>query len=129
MVKAVHNHPTINNHVLTTLRFTTPWHWHTTNTCPAIRTFGAYTRLSFPDQNTTQPSSRSSSRTFFLKPPLPSQWHTIPFSPTSFLINLSFWGKFSLTLLCGLQLYTYRDGVMHFRQPYYCTIIYQCRTP
>ncbi len=67
-------------------------------TCPS-GTFGAYTRPSFPDQNTTQHSSRSSWRTFFLKPPFPNQRPTIYFSPIFFPDNLPFWGKFSLTLL------------------------------
>ncbi len=62
-------------------------------------TFGAYTRLSFHDQNTAQHSSQPSSQTLFLKPPLPSQWSTIPFNPLFFPDNLPFRGKFSLTLL------------------------------
>ncbi len=42
----------------------------------------------------------SSSKTFFLKPPLSSQWPTIPFSPLFFPDSLPFWvGQFSLTLL------------------------------
>ncbi len=66
--------------------------------CPS-GIFGAYSWPSFPDQNTAQHSSRSSSQTLFLKPPLPSQWPTIPFSCLFFPDNLPFWGKFTLTLL------------------------------
>ncbi len=90
-------HSTSCSYFLRTLRLTPPWHWHTTQhlSCP-VGTFGAYTRPSFPDPNTAQHSSRSSSQTLFLKPPLPSQWPTIPFF---FPDNLPFWGKFSLTLL------------------------------
>ncbi len=81
-------------------RLTPPWHWHTTRhlSCPS-ETLGAYTRLSFPDQNTTHHSFWSSSQTLFLKPSLPSQRPTIPFRPLFCPDNLPFWGKFSLALL------------------------------
>ncbi len=78
---------------------TMPLAHHTTPVLPIGGTFGAYTQPSFPDQNTTQHSSQPSPQTLFLKPPLPSQWTTIPFSPLFFPDNLSFGGKFSLTLL------------------------------
>ncbi len=93
-------HSTSCSYFLRTLRITQPWHWHTTQhlSCPS-GTFGADDRPSFPDQTTTQHSSRSFSQTLFLKPPLPSQWPTIPFSPLLSLDNLPFWGKFSLVLL------------------------------
>ncbi len=73
---------------------------HTTRhlSCPS-ETFGVYTRPSFPDHDSTQYSSWSSSRTFFLKPPLLSQWPTIPFCPLFFPDSFLFWWKFSLTLL------------------------------
>ncbi len=93
-------HSTSCSYFLRTLRVTPPWHWHTTRhlSCPP-GTFGAYTRQSFPDYDTTQHSSRSSCQTFFLKPPLPSQWPTIPFSLLFFPDSLPFLGKFSLTML------------------------------
>ncbi len=79
-------HSTSCSYFLRTLRLTPPWHWHTTHhlSCTSV-TFGAYTRLSFPDQNTTQHSSRSSSQTLFLS------------APSSFLIASLSVGIFSLT--------------------------------
>ncbi len=82
------------------LRLTLPWHWNTTRHLSyPLGTLSAYTRPSFPDQNTTQHSSWPSYQTLFLKPPLLSQWPTIPFSPLFFPDSLPLWRKFSLTLL------------------------------
>ncbi len=94
-----------NFYFLRTLRLTPPWHWHTTRhlSCP-LGTFVAYTWPSFPNLNTAKHSSWSSSQTLVLKPPLPSQWPTISFSPLFIPDNLPFWGKFSLILLRILHL-------------------------
>ncbi len=93
-------HSTSCSYFLRTLSLTPQWHWHTTwhLSCPS-GTFGACTRPSFPDQTTTHHTSWSSSQTLFLKPLLPSQRPTIPFSPLFFPDNLHFRGNFSLTLL------------------------------